>query len=63
MFCQVRMKENGKFYAMKQIRKGWMKNPKLEKKLIYTERNNCIRLRKPFIVNLHYAFQSVIRAR
>ena len=54
----ARRKDNGQFYAIKVISKQEMiKKDKLES--VFKERNVMTRLEHPFIVKLHFTFQSV----
>lgn len=57
--CKVRKKENGKFYAMKKIKKGDKANFLKEKKGVQREKRNLTEIKFPFCVKLHYAFQTV----
>lgn len=52
----VRMKQTGKFYALKQIPKGQLTG-KTQKKLML-ERDIMINTESPFITKLHFAFQT-----
>ena len=55
---QVRKKDTGMLYAMKVISKAFvMQREKLDQAL--AERRILSRLNHPFIISLHYAFQSV----
>ncbi len=56
---QVRKKDTGMLYAMKVISKAFiMQREKLDQAL--SERRILSRLNHPFVINLHYAFQSVL---
>lgn len=54
----AKKKDNGKSYALKVINKKSIRNP-LERKLVLTERNVLAALNHPFIIKLHWAFQSL----
>jgi hypothetical protein len=55
---QVRKRDTGMLYAMKVISKSFViKKGKVEQML--TERRILSRMRHPFVVRLHYAFQTV----
>lgn len=53
----VKEKEGGRFFAMKLLKKAELMNKNLMKYAI-TERNVLSYVNHPFIVSLHYAFQS-----
>lgn len=53
----VERKKNGKLYAIKSIRKKKLIDSK-RVDLILTERNILAKIRHPFIIRLHFAFQS-----
>ena len=55
----ARRKDNGQFYAIKVIDKEEMIRRDKED-IVYNERNINRLLNNPFVVKLHYAFQSVI---
>ena len=54
----ARRKDTGQFYAIKVISKYEMIK-KDKEEAVFKERNIMTRLEHPFIVKLHFAFQSV----
>ena len=55
--CKVRMKKTGKIYAMKILNKNFLIKNKILKHAI-TECNILKKSSSPFIITLHYAFQT-----
>lgn len=55
----VRKKDTGSLYALKQVKKASL--CKRKHKLIHRERQAMIDINSAHVVNLHYAFQTVIR--
>jgi len=55
---KARRKDNGQFYAIKVISKKEMIEKDKEEN-VFNERNIMTRLDHPFLVKLHYAFQTV----
>ena len=56
--CKVRMKKTGKIYAMKILNKNFLIKRKLLRNAI-TECNILKKSSSPFIISLHYAFQTL----
>ena len=56
--CKVRMKKTGKIYAMKILNKNFLIKHKLLRNAI-TECNILKKASSPFIISLHYAFQTL----
>lgn len=54
----MRRKDNGQFFAIKVISKKEMLTKDKEEN-VFNERNIMARMKHPFIVKLHYAFQNV----
>ena len=56
----VRKLDTGKFYILKQISRSAYSSPERTVELVMRERDYLIRLKGPFVTQLHYSFQTVI---
>ena len=58
---QVRKNSNGRVYAMKVINKAKIADSKADVRHTRTERDVLVRVDHPFLIKLHYAFETAER--
>ena len=58
---QVRKNSNGRVYAMKVINKAKIADSKTDVRHTRTERDVLVRVDHPFLIKLHYAFETAER--